>query len=145
MKKLIRRFLIVHTIMLFVAGFGVWYILKTFFPQTLIDAYFVVPLFFYVTGLAFIFIMMKMPKDKPKEMVNTYMLLRVVKVFIGVIILTFYWFLDKEQIRSFAIIFIIFYLIYLVVETYIYTKMEMFLKQEQKKSNPIKKGHLEDK
>lgn len=131
--------------MLFVAGFGVWYILKTFFPQTLIDAYFVIPLFFYVTGLAFIFILMKMPKDKPKEMVNAYMLLRVVKVFIGVIILTFYWFLDKEQIRSFAIIFIIFYLIYLVVETYIYTKMEMFLKQEQKKSNPIKKGHLEDK
>jgi hypothetical protein len=53
--------------------------------------------------------MMKMPKDNPKEIVNMYMLLRVIKVFIGVIIITLYWFLDKEQIRSFAIIFIIFY------------------------------------
>ncbi|MGI6046942.1 MAG: hypothetical protein ACOYEG_02860 [Petrimonas sp.] len=144
MKKLIRHFLIVHTIMLFVTGFGVWYILKTFFPETLIDAYFVLPLFFYVTGLAFIFIMMKMPKDNPKEMVNNYMLLRVVKVFIGVIILTFYWFLDREQIRSFAIIFIIFYLIYLGIETYIYSKIEMFLKKEQKKKNSVKKKYLEE-
>lgn len=144
MKKLIRHFLIVHTIMLFVTGFGVWYILKTFFPETLIDAYFVLPLFFYVTGLAFIFIMMKMPKDNPKEMVNNYMLLRVVKVFIGVIILTFYWFLDREQIRSFAIIFIIFYLIYLGIETYIYSKIEMFLKKEQKKKKSVKKKYLEE-
>ena len=144
MKKLVRHFLIVHTIMLFVSWFGVWYILKTFFPETLIDAYFVLPLFFYVTGLAFIFIMMKVPKDKPKEMVNTYMLMRVVKVFVGVIIITFYWFLDKEQIRSFAIIFIIFYLIYLAVETYIYMKIEMYLKEEQKKNNPVIKKQLED-
>jgi Ca2+/Na+ antiporter len=104
----------------------------------------VLPLFFYVTGLAFIFIMMKMPKDNPKEMVNNYMLLRVVKVFIGVIILTFYWFLDREQIRSFAIIFIIFYLIYLGIETYIYSKIEMFLKKEQKKKNSVKKKYLEE-
>jgi hypothetical protein len=65
-----------------------------------------------------------MPKDNPKEIVNMYMLLRVIKVFIGVIIITLYWFLDKEQIRSFAIIFIIFYLIYLGIETYIYMKIE---------------------
>ncbi len=144
MKRLVRHFLIVHTIMLFAAGFGVWYILKIFFPDTLIDAYFVLPLFFYITGLAFIFIMMKMPKDNPKEMVNMYMLLRVIKVFIGLIIITFYWFLHKEQIRSFAIIFIVFYLIYLGIETYIYMKIEMYLKEEQKKNNPVEKKRLED-
>ncbi|HBK95650.1 MAG TPA: hypothetical protein DDZ69_11640, partial [Porphyromonadaceae bacterium] len=103
------------------------------------------PLFFYITGLVFIFIMMKMPKDNPKEIVNMYMLLRVIKVFIGVIIITLYWFLDKEQIRSFAIIFIIFYLIYLGIETYIYMKIEMYLKEEQKKNNPVKKKYLEDR
>lgn len=145
MKKLVRHFLVVHTIMLFTAGFGVWYILKVFSPETLIDAYFVLPLFFYVTGLVFIFIMIKMPKDKPKEMVNMYMLLRVVKMFIGMVIITFYWFLDKEQIRSFAIIFIVFYLIYLGIETYIYMKIEMYLKEEQKKNNPVKKKHLENR
>jgi Protein of unknown function (DUF1475). len=131
--------------MLFAAGFGVWYILKKISPDTLIDAYFVLPLFFYITGLVFIFIMMKMPKDNPKEIVNMYMLLRVIKVFIGVIIITLYWFLDKEQIRSFAIIFIIFYLIYLGIETYIYMKIEMYLKEEQKKNNPVKKKYLEDR
>lgn len=145
MKRLVRHFLIVHTIMLFATGFGVWYILKIFSPDTLIDAYFVLPLFFYITGLVFIFIMMKMPKDNPKEIVNMYMLLRVIKVFIGVIIITLYWFLDKEQIRSFAIIFIIFYLIYLGIETYIYMKIEMYLKEEQKKNNPVKKKYLKDR
>ena len=74
-----------------------------------------------------------------------YMLLRAVKIFIGVLIITFYWFLDREQIRSFAIIFIIFYLIYLGVETYIYMKIELYLKEEQKKNHPVKKKkHLEE-
>ena len=145
MKKLVRHFLIVHTLMLFVAGFGVWYLLKIFSPETLIDTYFVAPLFFYLTGLVLIFMMKRIPKDKPKEMVNMYMLLRAVKIFIGVLIITFYWFLDREQIRSFAIIFIIFYLIYLGVETYIYMKIELSLKEEQKKNYPVKKKkHLEE-
>lgn len=144
MKKLVRHFLIVHTIILFTTGFGIWHILKIFFPDTLIDAYFVLPLFFYIIGLIFIFIMMKMPKDNPKEIVNMYMLLRVIKVFIGAIIVTFYWFLDKSQIRSFAIIFIVFYLIYLGIETYIYMKIEMYLKEEQKRNNPVKKKYLKE-
>ncbi len=145
MKKLIRHFLIVHTLMLFVAGFGVWYLLKILSPETLINTYFIPPLFFYLTGLALILIMKGIPKDKPKEMVNMYMLLRAIKIFIGVLIITFYWLFDREQVRSFAIIFIIFYLIYLGVETYIYMKIELYLKEEQKKNHPVKKKkHLEE-
>lgn len=144
MKKLARHFLIVHTAMLFVAGFGVWYALLHFFPQILINTYFLIPAFFYIVGLVFIYIMMKIPKDNPKEMINTYMLLRVIKVFVGVTMLTLYWFLDKENMRSFAIIFIIFYLIYLGMETYIYTRMETYLKIQEKKKSTIVKKKLED-
>lgn len=144
MKKLAIHFLIVHTATLFVAGFGVWYLLLRFFPETLISTYFLIPIFFYLAGLVFIFIMMKIPKDNPKEMVNTYMLLRVVKVFAGVIMITFYWFLDKGNVRNFAIIFIIFYLLYLGVETYIYSRMETYLKIREKKKSTITKKKLDD-
>lgn len=138
-KKLTRHFFILHTTMLIVAGMGVWYILKRFFPEILIGSYFVIPLFFYFFGLVFILIMHKTPKDKPKVMVNMFMMMRMVKLFASACMILIYWFLDKENIRSFTIIFIIFYLIYLGVETYIYMWAEMYLKKQSEKNSPIKR------
>ncbi|HBK32282.1 MAG TPA: hypothetical protein DDZ96_07040 [Porphyromonadaceae bacterium] len=130
MKKLAAHLFIVHTLALVVVGYGAWEIINRFFPQILIDGYVIIPLFFFVTGVILIYLMMKIPKDKPKQLVNTYMLLRVVKVFAALILVLIYWFADKAQIRNFAIIFIIFYLIYLMIETYIYIKIEMYLKKQ---------------
>ncbi|MDD3789021.1 MAG: hypothetical protein PHO94_10075 [Petrimonas sp.] len=139
MKKYIKYFLILHTAMLFIAGFGVWFILKRFFPEILIDYYFVVPVFFYVMGLIFIFFLSRIPVDKPKRIVNIYMLIRVAKVFAGAVAIMIYWFFDKENIRSFVIIFIVFYLLYLLLETYIYMRLEMYMKYKGDQQKPPRK------
>ena len=144
MRKLVRHFIIVHTVMLFVVGFGVWFVLERFFPDMLIDSYFVIPAFFYVAGLVLIVVLRRMPKNQPRQMVNLYMLLRVIKMLAALGIVAIYWFFDRAQIRSFATIFAVFYLIYLIIETYIYSKMEIFLKMKEKENHPKIKKPLKD-
>lgn len=135
MKKLTIYFLIVHTAMLLVTGFGIWFILTKFFPELMVDYYFIIPLFFYLMGIIFISQFRRTPIDEPKKMVNLYMLMRVIKVFLSFVLILIYWFLDKPHIRNFAVIFIIFYLLNLIWETYIYIRMELYFKYktDQKK------------
>ena len=138
MKKLTIYFLIVQTAMLLITGFGIWILLNKFYPELLIDYYFVIPLFFYLMGIIFIFRFRHTPVDEPKKMVNLYMLMRMIKVFLSLAIVLLYWFLDKEHIRNFAIIFVVFYIFNLIWETYIYLRMELYFKykdKQQKKSN----------
>lgn len=136
MKKLTKYFIIVHTVMLLITGFGIWFILKEFFPEIVIDNYFVIPLFFYVLGLVFIYIFNHTSLENPKKLVNVYMLLRMIKIFISAAIIFIYWLVDKEEIRSFAIIFVIFYVINMIWETYIYMRMEMYYKYKGDLNKP---------
>lgn len=132
--------MIVQTAMLLITGFGIWILLNKFYPELLIDYYFVIPLFFYLMGIIFIFRFRHTPVDEPKKMVNLYMLMRMIKVFLSLAIVLLYWFLDKEHIRNFAIIFVVFYIFNLIWETYIYLRMELYFKykdKQQKKSKDI--------
>jgi hypothetical protein len=125
--------------MLLVSGFGVWFILYRFFPDTLVDFYFIIPLFFYLMGIIFIYRFRHTPVNEPKQVVNLYMLMRMIKIFMSFAIILLYWFLDKPHIRSFAGIFIIFYLINLVWETYIYLKMELYFKHKDRQMKSQRK------
>lgn len=136
MKKLTRYFLILHTTMILITGFGMWIILKQFFPEMLVKGYIFVPLFFYVMGLIFIYLFNRTPLDKPAGAVNTYMLMRVIKIFVSFVIILIYWFFNKEHIRNFAIIFIIFYLINMIWETNIYFWMEKYIKYKKDQEKP---------
>ena len=69
--------------MLLITGFGMWIILKKFFPEVLVDGYILVPLFFYVMGLISIYIFKHSSPDKPAGAVNTYMLMRMIKIFVS--------------------------------------------------------------
>lgn len=136
MKKLTTYFIIVHTVMLLLAGFGIWFILKEFFPEILIDSYFVIPVFFYLLGLIFIYVFNHTSLENPQKVVNVYMLLRMIKIFISAVIIFIYWIVDKEGIRSFAIVFVVFYVINMIWETYIYMRMEMYFKYKGDQHKP---------
>lgn len=114
--------------MILLAGIGVWLIIKLLLPDMVVKGYFVIPLFFYIIGLIFIFMFRRTPLDKPVHLVNLYMLIRMIKIFVSFGIILLYWFIHKPNIKNFAIIFIIFYLISLIWETFIYLKMEKYIK-----------------
>jgi len=137
MKKLTKYFIIVHTVMQLITGFGLWVLLKEFFPEILIKSYFIIPLFFYLLGLIFIYLFNRTSLDKPQKVVNVYMLLRMIKIFVSAVIIFIYWLVDKPELRHFVIIFVIFYVINLIWETYIYMRMEMYFKYKgDQKKNP---------
>ncbi|MDD2726639.1 MAG: hypothetical protein PHO17_04975 [Proteiniphilum sp.] len=130
MKKLIINFLIFHTVVMAVTGVGIWLLLETFFPTLLVKGYYIIPLFFYLLGILFITQFRHSAITHPTKMVNLYMLLKVIKVFVSFITILIYWFIHQAGIRSFAIVFIIFYLIDLVWETYIYLRMEKYIRNK---------------
>lgn len=106
----------------------------------MVEHYYIVPLFFYLLGVVFIIQFRRTPVNEPKKMVNLYMLMRMIKIFMSVILILIYWFLDKPHIRSFAIIFVIFYLINLIWETYIYMRMELYFKYKDKQHKDSQKS-----
>lgn len=135
---MIINFLIFHTVMMAVTGVGIWLLLEVLFPALLVKGYVVIPLFFYLLGIIFITQFRRSAITHPVKMVNLYMLLKVIKVFISFITILIYWYIHKAGIRSFAIIFIIFYLIDLVWETFIYLRMEKYIKYKSDHDKPPK-------
>jgi hypothetical protein len=139
MKRQMIYFVILHTLMILIAGMGVWWVINRFFPNLTIDTYWVIPLFFFILGLIFIGQFPKAVVKESRKLVNLYMLMRMLKIFASLLFVLVFWFIDKQNIRNFAILFIIFYLMNLVWETYIYTRMERYIKQQDNLKEMAKK------
>ena len=129
MKKLRRKFLILLTVFIVIVGFGSWLILIHFIPSLAFYDYPLIPLFFYTVGIVSIYILTGLKIDKPNKLLNTFMLIRGIKMFLAIVMATTYWLLDRAEIRSFAIMLVAFYLCYLFLETYIYIKIETWNKK----------------
>ena len=136
MKKLRRKFIFLLTLFVVVIGFGSWLISIHFFPQLAFFDYPLVPLFFFIVGVVSIYILTGLKIDKPNKLLNTFMLIRGIKMFLALVLTTIYWLLDRAEIKSFAIMMVVFYLCYLFLETYIYIKLETW---NRKNLPPINK------
>lgn len=69
-------------------------------------------------------------KKEKKQMVNAYMLTKVIKVIASLIFITTYVIIVKENIKAFIAVFISFYLLYLIAETFIFMKIEKRIKEK---------------
>ncbi len=141
MKKLRRKFILLLTIFIVVVGFGSWLILIHFIPSLAFYDYPLIPLFFYTVGIISIYILTGLKIDNPNKLLNSFMLIRGIKMFLAIAMATVYWLLDRAEIRSFAIMLVAFYLCYLFLETYIYIQIETWNK---KNLSPINKKQDND-
>lgn len=141
MKKFTLYLSVVHTALQLILALGIHYLLQHFFANLQFDSYFIIPIFFYLMGLFLIFRFQFALSEKPKMAVNKYLLVSVVKIFISFITILIYWIFDKEHIRNFTILFAVFYLINLIWETFIYIKMELFLKHKGDPQISTKKSY----
>lgn len=143
MKKLRLKFILLLTIFVLVVGLGSWLILIHFFPFLAFYDYPLIPLFFFTVGLISIYILTGLKIDRPNKLLNTFMLIRGVKMFLAALLAIAYWLLDRAEIKSFAIMLVAFYLCYLFLETYIYIKIETWNRTKLTTTN--KKGGDDDK
>lgn len=70
-------------------------------------------------------------KVTQRQMLNTYMLTKVVKIFAALIFVGAYKIAVDENIKSFVLVFMIFYLLFLAFEAYLFLKIEKRLKKKQ--------------
>lgn len=143
MKTLTIRFLILHTLVFLVAGVGGFWTISTYIPSKLSEAYALIPSYYLIAGSVFIILLAKKVDQDDKKIVNFYLLLRVTKILIALAILLIYAIVNRADAKNFALTFGLFYMIYLVVETYIFTVTEKWLKQ--KKNTNTEEPTLDEK
>ncbi|SHG00277.1 7TM diverse intracellular signaling domain-containing protein [Dysgonomonas macrotermitis] len=112
-------------------GVGLYY----FFP-TLInwDWYVGIALFFLIFEVGImLFVNNASEKKDKKQMVNIYMLTKVVKILAALVVIGIFAFYDKENLKGFVAVFILLYLLYLVAETSLFVKIEKHIKEKKSK------------
>lgn len=128
MVKLRKKILLILTVVMVIIGFGGEFLLSNSLSAFSFAAYAILPVFFYLLGIAEAFILTGIKKEEGKKLVNKYMLMRVVKILVSLFLLLIYWLVDKTDLRNFAVAFILYYMIFLIMETYFYLQTEKMLK-----------------
>ena len=110
-------------------GWSGWFILKKTNPEMNIGWYPYLPVTFWIMGMILTTILEKVNKDNPRKLVNIYMLLKLSKLVIAMIMILIFYFLKKEDIRSILLVFAVYYALYLLLEFYIFYVTEKKIKQ----------------
>lgn len=135
MRKLRQNFILLLTLFVLVVGLGSWLILTNFFPHLVFQDYPLIPLFFFIIGMVSIYTLTGLKLDKPNKLINTFMLIRGVKMFLALTLTALYWLFNRADIQGFAIMVVAFYLLYLFLETYIYIKLEKWNRKNLSQTN----------
>lgn len=115
----------------FIAGAGIgaflYYVVPQFFPNWYFEIVF---FFLIIESLLISMVVSKSKVSTSKQMVNVYMLTKVLKIIASLIFITVYALVVKENIKPFILVFIVFYALYLFIETYLFSKIEKQLKEK---------------
>lgn len=107
-------------------------LLNYVFPQYYPNWYEGILLFFIIMeSLILIYVESASRRVTSRQMLNTYMLTKVVKVFASLIFIGAYMIMVGEDKKSFVLIFMIFYLLYLALESMLFLQIEKRLKKKQ--------------
>ncbi len=128
MHKQVNKYLAINTILFLVFWIGGNIVLRFLLPEIKLEGYSVIPFFFYFMGVALFLQFSRISISKPSNTANMYMQMRVIKAFISFAIIIVYWLLNKSGIRPFAIVFAVFYLIYLIWETFVFIRLEKYIR-----------------
>ena len=141
MEKTRSKFILILTAVILITGFGLKYLITEALPQYSFSAFTSIPVFFFLLGLGLIYTLTAINNTDGKKLVNKYMLMRVIKVLSSLAFLLVYWLINKREIKNFAVAFIVFYMIFLIFETWVYLQVE----KNMKKNVVIKNDVTEDK
>ena len=68
--------------------------------------------------------------DNPRRLVNTYLALKVGRIFLALLYATIYVLVVKQEIKRFVLVFVLIYLGYLLFDTLLLTSWEKNLKKK---------------
>ena len=130
MQKLAKQLMSLFTLTILLFGWGGWVILKNIFPNEHFSWYLYIPIMFFLMGNLLIIILAKNYKLEAKKLVNLYMVIKLVKLVIAMIYILAFYFVVKDDLRAFGLVFAAFYAIYIACEFYIFYSIEKQIKKE---------------
>ncbi len=129
MEILRKNLIILHSAITLFIGWSIWWVLSTFLSENYFSWYPLIPTFFYIMGMILIIVITRKTKCTQLKTVNIYMLLKLSKLVLSLLILGFYFLFIKDNKQTFALIFGGYYLLYLGLETYFLYSAEKILKK----------------
>ena len=130
MQKLTKQLMSLFTLTILLFGWGGWVILKNIFPNEQFSWYLYIPIMFFLMGNLLIIILAKNYKLEAKKLVNLYMVIKLVKLVTAMIYILAFYFVVKDDLRAFGLVFAAFYAIYIACEFYIFYSIEKQIKKE---------------
>lgn len=110
-----------------VIGFGLSYL----YPEFDLNWFFCIAVYFLVMETFLIYMTVTGgQKNEKKKMVNLYMLTKVIKVVTSLLFITVYILAVKQNTKIFVSAFILFYLTYLIAETFLFVNIEKHIKEK---------------
>lgn len=111
-------------------------LLYTIWPDHYFEWYPSIPFFYWIMALAMVFFLDKVKRKKGDVSVTTFMLVRCCKFLMACIFLWMYANWVGTQLRAFGFTLMLFYFIYLTLETYtIYLYEKKRMKRERKEQD----------
>lgn len=132
MEQLNKKLFILYTIIILVAGWGGWGILHALPRQNNLSLYPVIPVFFYLLGIATIYTFTHINRDNPRKVTNIYMVFKLMKFILSAIFVVIILSVAKESPKVLLLTFAAYYFIYILCEVLIYSKIEKKDKAEKK-------------
>jgi hypothetical protein len=130
MQKLSNRLMSLFALSMLIVGWGGWEILKNLYPTQIFTWYPYIPVVFFLMGVSLIIILAKNYKKEAKKLVNLYMILKLVKLVIAMAYILGFYFMVRDNLRVFGLVFVAYYVIYIGFEFYIFYSIEKQIKKE---------------
>ena len=118
---------------LWFGGLGVLFglLLRFVFPEYYFQAYPTIPVFYYILGLMTVQTLEHSKPSSEVSMVNRYMLMRGFKLLVTLIFIGCSLFFMKQKRTNFLLVVMMFYFVYLILETYFFYRYEKRLKNKE--------------
>ncbi|MFA6334759.1 MAG: hypothetical protein WCX48_04275 [Bacteroidales bacterium] len=107
-----------------IVGLIVGLIMYHYYPDYYFSWYPAIPGYFTLMGLVLFRCMIVCRRNNPKKIINVYMMMRGIKLFITLLSLLLYTLYIDVNTFEFAMVTLGFYFFYLIIETYIFIKFE---------------------
>lgn len=123
-SKLKGRLIALITAINIAIGVAVGVLLYTLWPSHYFKWYPIIPLFYWIMGIAMAYFLDRVKKKHGDMIVTIYMIVRLCKFVIALVFLWLYIAWVGEQIKTFGFTLMLFYFIYLALETYTFYLFE---------------------
>lgn len=134
--RLKLKLMALYTFVNAVIGITLGGLLYTIWPEHYFDWYPTIPFFYWLTGMVLTYLLDRAKKKNGDVTVTTFMLVRFCKFTLALVFIWMYAALVNVQLKTFGFTMMLFYFIYLGLETYtVYLFEQKRMKRERKEKN----------